>query len=459
MHPSPPDSDSTRPGPDLATQYVTVLARAPIGAEENGDRLMAAVEAVVRERERSPLAIYVGVPFCAYKCHFCDWVADVPSAVLRSDEPRRAPYVAALCRQIRYYGSQLSAMGYVPTFMYWGGGTPTRLSVRQLREVYDAVADSFDLSTIEQWSVETTPNDLTPEKLDLLVSVGVSRISLGVQSLNPEQLRRSGRGHTPDEAEAAIRRLKATGPGSFNVDVMTGFPDEELEWTDRIVSRLVEYDTPSITLYPFRTSVNTVVERQVRAGQLAPPTLEHHLASYGRAARLLESAGYSPGKHHGAWRRDERHEDKDGNYKYQLMGDKIGFGSGAASIVGHRLLWNPGSRMAEFVADPLRFSSVQKFSLASPEMFTNLVGGAQMAFADGLVFKRFETLTGVPFQAFRQIPWTKRIFAYLEGCGGRFIETAESIRLDPSCIDRVVLAHQANVNADMLAQAGAGTHS
>src|SRR4051812_44383771 len=95
--------------------------------------LVGAIGAAVRsDAEHSPhtdrdLALYVHIPFCASKCHFCDWVVDVPVARLRSGTDDRAAYVRALCTQIRYYGPLLTDLGYRPTLMYWGGGTPTRL--------------------------------------------------------------------------------------------------------------------------------------------------------------------------------------------------------------------------------------------------------------------------------------------------------------------------------------------
>lgn len=432
-----------------ASRFVTARNQIPLEPWRDSDRLMAEIASVVQERETKPLSIYVAVPFCSYKCHFCDWVASVPSSVLRSGAASRARYVDALVRQIRHYGPELTDMGYRPHYMYWGGGTPTRLDPDDFRKIHAALAESFDLSGLKQWSVETTPNDLTVEKLDTLLDIGVGRMSVGVQSLNPEQLRKSGRGHSAEQAVAAIEFLTRSAMPSFNVDVMTGFPEEDPIWIDRTLTRLVELGAPHFSVYPFRTSPKTVVEQQVRRGRVTPNTFERQLAAYSRATNLLQNAGYAQGQHHSSWRRDERHEDKDGNYKYGLMGDKIGFGCGAESVVGHWVLWNPSESLEQFVADPLQFASARKFSIDIPDMFINCIGGAQMDLTDGLVFKRFEALTGVSFAELRKLPWTRNMFDYLELCGARFIETADAIRLDPACIDRVLIAHQAHVTDNM----------
>jgi coproporphyrinogen III oxidase-like Fe-S oxidoreductase len=438
-----------------ASSLVTASGQIPLHASEDGGRLMSEVAAVVRARSARPLAIYVSVPYCAYKCHFCDWVADVPVGLLRSGSAERHEYANAVCRQIRHYGPQLTAMGYAPEYMYWGGGTPTRLDVSDMLQIDAALKESFDLSALKQWTVESTPNDLTLEKVNALIKLGVTRISLGVQSLNPEQLRKSGRGHSPAQAEAAVQMLKDSEMRWLNIDVMTGFPEEDPEWVDRSLERLVELGVPHFSVYPFRTSAKTVVEKQIRAGRLVPNDLEHQLKAFERAGSILQSYGFERGQHHGSWRTDEKHEDKDGNYKYKLMGDKIGFGSGADSMIGHRLVGNPNGRLRQFIEDPLGFTHVQKFSLSFPHMFTNCVGAPLMAFTEGLVFERFETLTGTSFHELRKTPWGLEMFAYIQFCGGIFIETPDAIRLDPCCVDRVVIAHQANITENMRPHADA----
>jgi len=158
--------------------------------------LVAAIEAVVRREPRRSLAIYLHVPFCASKCHFCDWVVDVPVARLRSTEDDRRGYVDALCRQIRYYGPLLTGLGYRPAVMYWGGGTPTRLNPSEMRAIAAAIDDGFDRSELVQWSMETTPNDLTADKLVAMRELGVNRVSVGAQSSIPSSCAGPG-GRTP----------------------------------------------------------------------------------------------------------------------------------------------------------------------------------------------------------------------------------------------------------------------
>src|SRR4051794_24348708 len=228
----------------------------PLATNSDGDRgigphaLIASIEAAVRDEANKDLAIYVHIPFCASKCHFCDWVVDVPTKRLRSGPAQRQDYVAAVASQIRLYGPQLTRIGYRPKVMYWGGGTPTRLEPDEMRPLKEALDSSFDLSGLEQWSMETTPNDLTADKLEAMVEMGVDRISIGVQSFNPDQLRRAGRAHPAPDSIEAVARLRAAGIDNFNMDLISGFPGESLASFEETLEQAIALDPPHISVYP-----------------------------------------------------------------------------------------------------------------------------------------------------------------------------------------------------------------
>ncbi|GIJ21068.1 coproporphyrinogen-III oxidase family protein [Micromonospora lutea] len=389
-----------------------------------------------------PLALYVHIPFCASKCHFCDWVADVPVQRLRTDAAGRWPYVTALCDQIRFYGPQLTGLGYRPTVMYWGGGTPTRLEPEEMRAVHEALDESFDLSGLRQWSMETTPNDLTAAKLETMLAMGVNRVSVGVQSLSAEQLRRAGRAHTHDQALAAIGTLRAGGMDNFNVDLISSFPTEtdstELAATLREILAL---DPPHVSVYPYRATRNTVMAMQLDRQVLQAWTASSMIASYELAMRMLTEAGY--GEYcHGYWVRRPEDEDFDGNFKYDLAGDKIGFGSGTESILGHHRLLSSGDGYAGYLRDPRVFPMVERFSLERPEAMTALIGGALMT-REGVNFARFARLTGLDFSDVRRTPFMAGWLDLLTRCGGEFIEDEQGFRMVPEVIHKAYITHLA----------------
>ena len=420
--------------------------------EDQVNHLLTSVAKVATRRTSRPIAIYVGIPFCAYKCHFCDWVSDLRPSQLRSGPDQRSAYLDALCHQIRYFGPRLTDMGYCPTYMYWGGGTPTRLNVAEMVRIHSALRDAFDLSRLHQWTVESTPNDLDAEKLLALIDFGVNRISLGVQSLDAGQLRRSGRGHSPAQALAALTLLGTSAIETVNVDVMTGFPDDTLQMVEETITRLIECDIEHFSIYSFRAIGQSVTGKRIGSGAIPIKPLDQQLRAYELATSLLTQAGYRRGEAHSSLTRDARHEDLDGNYKYLLSGDKMAFGSGAESVIGHHLLWNSQAELDKFVRQPLRFTYARRFDVALPGMFDNFVYAPLMT-RTGLDFDRFRTFTGVAFRQLRKTGRLARICQRMTRLGARLVETDESLQIDPECLDRVVLAHQAAVAAHLLPQA------
>ncbi|MFF8633757.1 coproporphyrinogen-III oxidase family protein [Streptomyces pilosus] len=405
-----------------------------------GELLSAAAD-VVRDDPDKRLAIYVHVPFCLSKCHFCDWVVDIPVRRLRYDEEERRDYLDALRTQIRLYGPLLTGLGYHPDVMYWGGGTPTRLTPRELTHLAETVRESFDLSTLRQWSVETTPNDLTEDRVAALREAGVDRMSIGVQSLSEYQLRVSGRAHGPDDVTRAVELLRAGGIDNFNVDLISGFPGETLDALGQTFDRLLDLDPPHVSVYPYRATPKTVMAMQLTRRQIEAHDRTAMTRAYELSMERLRAAGYHE-YCHGYWVRDPAHEDQDGNYKYDLTGDKIGFGSGAESIIGHHLLWNENRKYDEYLGHPDRFTFAHRFSLDEPSRLTATVGGALMT-REGVVFERFRRLTGLSFHDVRDTPYFRRWLTVLTDCGARFAETPTALRMESDTIHRAYITHLA----------------
>ncbi len=410
--------------------------------------LDAIAEALGAEREPA-LALYVHVPFCSSKCHFCDWVTDIPVSRLRSTGEERSPYVRALCDQIRFYGPQLTRLGYRPEVMYWGGGTPTRLTGAEMTAVHQALDEAFDLSGLRQWSVETTPNDLDPATLDVMRGLGVSRVSVGVQSLTPYQLRKAGRAHSREQALAALPMLRRAGIDEFNVDLISSFPGEARESFEETLRTVLALDPPHVSVYPYRATPRTVMAMQLDREFTEARDRHSMIDDYELAMEVLGGAGYHE-YCHGYWVRDARHEDQDGNYKYDLAGDKIGFGSGAESIIGHHLLWNENGKYAQYLLAPRDFTHAHRFTTDEPDRLTAPIGGALMT-REGVDFARFRRLTGLDFADVRRTPYVTRWFDLLERCGGRFVETPHSLRLEKSSIHRAYITHLAHTMAHGLA--------
>jgi|SoiMethySBSTD1v2_1073268.scaffolds.fasta_scaffold00123_24 coproporphyrinogen III oxidase-like Fe-S oxidoreductase len=385
------------------------------------------------------LGIYLSVPFCRTKCHFCDWVTEIPVQRLRFNRAERSPYVEAVCEQIRHAGPLTREFGYAPHVMYWGGGTPTRFETEELLAIWDALDSSFDLSRLTQWSMETTPDCLTEEKIDALRKKGLGRLSVGVQSFNDDHLRMSGRGHDVAMARKAIELIKRMDFPCFNIDLISGLPGESDESWLHTIRTTLELEPSHISIYPYRPAEDTTMARQIATGHHSTLDTGRMIAVYEIAMDLLTEASYSE-YIHGYWIRREDDRDMDAVYGYNLHGDKLGLGAGADSVLARHLLVNERTAYDAFLKDPTGFGLAIKFSLADPGVLANQLGGALMT-AGGINFRRFEALTGLSFDEFRNTPFMARWFDHLRRLGAEFVETEESVALDPAMIHKVYIRY------------------
>ena len=248
-------------------------------------------------REVSPdkpkdLLVYLHIPFCSSKCHFCDWVKDIPVKQLRSGPSVRRDYIKAITDQIAYYGTRLMGMGYVPKYVYWGGGTPTRLDGDEIAEIVKALNESFDLTSIQEHTMESSPETLTMEKLETMLESGIRRLSIGIQSFNDEELRKSARAHSAAGAENAMRMAQKAGYKNINLDLIAAFPDQTLEMWKRSLMKTIELEPAHITVYLYRPSSETVMANQIISGIKKAVGHEQMFAYNQMAQELLTQAGY-----------------------------------------------------------------------------------------------------------------------------------------------------------------------
>ena len=370
-------------------------------------------------RTERTLGLYISVPFCRTKCHFCDWVTEVPVQRLRFNHDERTPYVTALCAQLTHAGPLLREAGYVPHVMYWGGGTPTRFETDELLAVWRALEASFDLSRVIQWSMETTPDCLTEEKIEALREKGLNRLSVGVQSFDDDHLRLAGRGHDAAGARRAIASLKRMDFPCFNIDLISGFPHESAESWRRTLLTTLELEPHHVSVYPYRPAEGTTMAAQIVTGRFRTLETDRMIATYETAMELLTEASYYE-YIHGYWIRREQDRDMDAVYGYNLFGDKLGVGSGADSLLARHLLVNERAQYDAYLKNPTEFSLVRRFSLADPGVLATQLGGALMT-TGGIHFRRFEALTGFSFAEFRRTPFMVRWLEDLRRLGAEFI--------------------------------------
>lgn len=216
-----------------------------------------------------PLGLYLHIPFCRKRCKFCYFKVFTDK---NSAEVER--YVSALSQEIELV-SKLPVMGERPfRFVYFGGGTPSFLSGKQLTRLVDRLRANINWDHAEEVTFECEPGTLSEAKVDTLRELGVTRLSLGVEHFDDEILRDNGRAHESAEIEKAWPWIKAAGFSNVNIDLIAGMVGETDEKWQYAVRRALELSPDSVTIYQMELPFNTVYSKDILGNQIETPVAD-----------------------------------------------------------------------------------------------------------------------------------------------------------------------------------------
>lgn len=231
-----------------------------------------------------PDALYIHVPFCPYKCPYCDFVTHVGGAELV------APYVEALCREIEATGAEHSPHSLRTVFL--GGGTPAMLAPRDVDRILEAAVRSFGIEPTAEITIEANPDVVTDASLAGFRAAGVNRLSLGAQSLDAEELRLLGRGHGPRDVEAAVLAARRAGFRAVSLDLMYGVQRQTpASWAATMESAL-SFEPNHLSLYSLIVESKTAYGRRSLRGELSLPPDDDVADMYLLACDKLARAGF-----------------------------------------------------------------------------------------------------------------------------------------------------------------------
>jgi oxygen-independent coproporphyrinogen-3 oxidase len=282
------------------------------------------------ERQRPPgdrLGLYIHVPFCNYSCNFCFYVRRIGDG-----RPEMERYVQALRRELQWVapGSRL-------TQLYVGGGTPTALPAHLLDSVLADVFERMKPEGTAIHTVESSPESVTREHLEVLTSRGIGRVSMGIQTLNADVLQRVNRQHSGAEALAACERLLDSGL-LVNIDLIYGLPGQSEEMFAHDFETLDRCGIDSVTVYNLRVNERTSVVHDLAPGE--------HLS----LARLVQWRAFvlhtaaRLGFTQKSWHAFERRVvSRPGHEDHTSTGDQFGIGASARSRLGHTIYRNHSS--------------------------------------------------------------------------------------------------------------------
>jgi oxygen-independent coproporphyrinogen-3 oxidase len=242
-------------------------------------------------RGAADLGIYFHIPFCRKRCHFCYFrvYTDRNAAEIQA-------YLRAGLREFALFASRPFLAGRKPKFVYFGGGTPSYLSVAQLTELTEGMKERFPWDEAEEVAFECEPGTLTEKKLEAIRAIGVTRLSLGVENFDDHILELNGRAHRSKELHRALAFAKTLGFPQLNIDLIAGMVDETEDNWKRCVAEAIRYEPESVTIYQMEVPYNTTIYQEMKAaGQLTAPVADwatkRRWVSY--AFDEFEKAGYT----------------------------------------------------------------------------------------------------------------------------------------------------------------------
>ena len=216
------------------------------------------------------LGLYAHIPFCRKRCHFCYFrvYTDKKSSEIRS-------YIDALLRELAMYTKTAAIQGRTPSFINFGGGTPSYLSVDQLNGLFSGMRRLMPWDNAREIGFEGEPGTLNEVKLRALRELGITRLSLGIEHLDDRILGINGRAHKSKEAYAAYAFARAAGFAQINIDLIAGMVEEtEQKWVET-VAKTIELAPDSVTIYQMEIPYNTTVYQIMKAeGTLVAPVAD-----------------------------------------------------------------------------------------------------------------------------------------------------------------------------------------
>ena len=239
--------------------------------------------------DKRRFALYAHLPYCLKRCTFCFYKVYTNRAAKPMD-----PYLKALHAELDMYGARPDLHAREVQTLYFGGGTPTTLSVPELRALVGRIHRNFNIAKDVEFTCESEPGTLDARKLAAMREMGVTRLSMGVQTFDDELLKKNGRSHGSHQVYKALELARQNDFPVINIDLMSGIVDETMPTWERSVQMLIDLNIEHVFIYRMEIYKNTLL---YAAGFTGPgvggiPTDEEELELWLRAVEMLEGAGY-----------------------------------------------------------------------------------------------------------------------------------------------------------------------
>jgi oxygen-independent coproporphyrinogen-3 oxidase len=234
------------------------------------------------------LSIYLHIPFCRHRCSYCDFNTYTSVGELQQS------YVDALEKEIYQVANLADGSGQhrpIQT-LFFGGGTPSLLSEKEIQRLLTAVEKAFGFTSGSEITLEANPETVSHDYLAAIRNAGINRISFGMQSANIDELALLGRTHDVNTVIKAVQQARATGTGNINLDLIYGLPAQSLQTWEQSLRLALELKPPHLSLYCLTIEPGTPMQRLLLNGRIKMPDPDLAADHYELACQLLDQAGY-----------------------------------------------------------------------------------------------------------------------------------------------------------------------
>lgn len=299
--------------------------------------------------EETARGLYVHVPFCFHKCHYCDFYS-----ITRQPKERMSGYVTRILNEAQQWGGK--GVDFRFETVFFGGGTPTLLPLPEMRRLIVGLKERLDLSKVKEWTVECNPATANEDYCAMLAENGVNRMSFGAQSFNREELKVLDRQHDPADVGKSIAMARKAGISRLNVDLILAICGQSIQSLRDSLTQAMDLGTEHISCYALTYEENTALAVRKRLGRLTPASEELELEMLTEARRMIHERGFEAYEISNFAKPGERclH-----NLNYWDGGNYIGLGpAGASHISGwrwrnkrHLGLWEKGVDQGDWAVE------------------------------------------------------------------------------------------------------------
>ncbi|CAN5477957.1 radical SAM family heme chaperone HemW [soil metagenome] len=330
--------------------------------------------------------LYVHIPFCFHKCHYCDFYS-----ITRQTPERMEAFVDRLLVEAAFWARVPQVTGPIRT-IFFGGGTPSLLPLPAMRRLIAGLLQRFDLTAVDEWTIECNPATVSGEYCRMLRDAGIDRLSFGAQSFHKAELATLERHHDPDDVPRSLDLARSAGFSRLNIDLIYAIPGQSLaDWSDTLDQALA-LQTTHLSCYGLTFESNTPIAVKKRLGLMheVEESIELQMLHHTRA-RLI-AAGLPPYEisNYAAAGQECQH-----NMVYWNGGNYIALGpSGASHIEGHRWKNRPHLGEWETSIDAGRLPAVEH-EILSPNRRAGELAMLLLRLSRGLRYDDYSARTGV----------------------------------------------------------------